>query len=188
MQGAFGDRAKTETCGVVRETDRVSEATELNVGLRVGVRQRSNGAEPNDQGTPQLNPGRRICLAPNFDGTGNWVSVKRCQIGWSSACRAPSENGHRPPRRFSDFDRRKRRDGRCKQVETKANARRTTSGGSVHLTSSGRCADFGLAALTGALLLFRPAPAMSPEPADRARDSLLPALFPNWPPIATVWR
>jgi hypothetical protein len=38
----------------------------------------------------------------------------------------------------------------------KANARRTTSGGSVHLTSPGRCADFGLAALTGALLLFDP--------------------------------
>lgn len=63
---AFGDRAKTETCGTARETDRVSEASELNVGLRAGAQQRRNGAEPNDQGTPQLNLGQTDLLWHQF--------------------------------------------------------------------------------------------------------------------------
>lgn len=72
--GAFGNQAKTEICGAVRETERVCEATELNSGLRVGARRRGSGAEPNDQGTPQLNLGPAALLGTNFDDTGNRVS------------------------------------------------------------------------------------------------------------------
>jgi hypothetical protein len=70
-------QAKTGTCGSVRETGRVYEATELNIGLQVGAQRRSNGAKPNGQGTPQLNLGPTDLLGANFDDTGNWVSVKR---------------------------------------------------------------------------------------------------------------
>lgn len=51
-----------------------------------------------------------------------------------------------------------RRDGRCDQFETKANARRSTDGGCVRLRAPEGALGFGRGPLTGALLVFRQIP------------------------------
>lgn len=64
--GPLGERAATGICRVVRETERFGEATEPNVGLRVGVRRRGSGAEPMDLGPPQLASERSVLIGTSF--------------------------------------------------------------------------------------------------------------------------
>ena len=94
------------------------------------VWQRSRGEEPKDLGPPQLDPARSVPIGARTEGSGNRVSVKRCH-GFEAG--KPVSSPKRGIARHAA-----RRDGRCEQVETKANARHSTSGGPVHSSSPGR--------------------------------------------------
>jgi hypothetical protein len=86
--------------------------------------QRSRGEEPKELGPPQLDSARSVPIGTRTEGSGNRVSVKRC-LGVEAGQPVSSPK--------SGIARRAaRRDGRCEQVESKANARRSTSGGPVH--------------------------------------------------------
>jgi hypothetical protein len=86
--------------------------------------QRSRGEEPKELGPPQLDSARSVPIGTRTEGSGNRVSVKRC-LGIEAGQPVSS-----PKRGIAR--RAARRDGRCEQVESKANARRSTSGGPVH--------------------------------------------------------
>lgn len=86
--------------------------------------------EPKELGPPQLDSARSVPIGARTEGSGNRVSVKRCQ-GFETG--KPVSSPTRGIARHAA-----RRDGRCEQVETKANARHSTSGGPVHSSSPGR--------------------------------------------------
>jgi hypothetical protein len=98
--------------------------------FRAGRMQRSRGEEPKELGPPQLDPARSVPNGARTEGSGNRVSVKRCH-GFETG--KPVSSPTRGIARHAA-----RRDGRCEQVETKANARHSTSGGPVHSSSPGR--------------------------------------------------
>ncbi len=85
--------------------------------------------EPKELGPPQLDSARSV-PGTRTEGSGNRVSVKRCH-GFEAG--KPVSSPKRGIARRAE-----RRDGRCEQVETKANARHSTSGGPVHPSSPGR--------------------------------------------------
>ena len=86
--------------------------------------------EPKELGPPQLDSAKSVPHGARTEGSGNRVSVKRCQ-GFETG--KPVSSPTRGIARHAA-----RRDGRCEQVETKANARPSTSGGPVHSSSPGR--------------------------------------------------
>ena len=86
--------------------------------------------EPKELGPPQLDSARSVPNGARTEGSGNRVSVKRCH-GFEAG--KPVSSPTRGIARHAA-----RRDGRCEQVETKANARHSTSGGPVHSSSPGR--------------------------------------------------
>jgi hypothetical protein len=121
--------------------ERDGEANEFDGHLRVVGGRGSRGVEPKDLGPPQLDPARSVPIGTRTEGSGNRVSVNRCQRVRDRATGVESE---RAIARHAA-----RRDGRCEQVESKATARRSTSGGPVHraapegaLARAG-CADRG---------------------------------------------
>jgi hypothetical protein len=71
--------------------------------------------EPKELGPPQLDPARSVPNGTRTEGSGNRVSVKRCH-GFETG--KPVSSPTRGIARHAE-----RRDGRCEQVETKANAR-----------------------------------------------------------------
>jgi hypothetical protein len=105
--------------------------------------------EPKELGPPQLDSARSVPNGARTDGTGNRVSVKRCH-GFEAG--RPASSPTRGIARHAA-----RRDGRCEQVETKANARHSTSGGPVHSSSPGRCAGESRQRRPGRFR-FRPGP------------------------------
>jgi hypothetical protein len=55
--------------------------------------------EPKELGPPQLDSVRSVPIGARTEGTGNRVSVKRCQRGRGRETGVESETRHRPPRR-----------------------------------------------------------------------------------------
>ena len=135
--------AETETCWIVRRArgnPQPASGTARQPGTLVAFgrtsvrrwapsRQRSRGKEPKELGPPQLDSARTVPGA-RTEGSGNRVSVKRCH-GFEAG--KPVSSPKRGIARHAE-----RRDGRCEQVETKANARPSTGGGPVHPSSPGR--------------------------------------------------
>jgi hypothetical protein len=127
--GTFGWSRETETCGSVRckgETRSGNEAARRSGSQQLSScgGQRGRGEEPKELGPPQLDSARSVPIGTRTEGSGNRVSVKRC-LGFEAGQPVSSPK--------SGIARRAaRRDGRCEQVESKANARRSTSGGPVH--------------------------------------------------------
>jgi len=109
-----------------------------------------NGAvveEPKELGPPQLDSARSVPIGARTDGSGNRVSVKRCH-GFEAG--RPVSSPTRGIARHAE-----RRDGRCEQVETKANARHSTSGGPCPFEQPRKVRRREPAAPTGALSFSR---------------------------------
>ena len=135
--------AETETCwtvrrargnpqpakGSARRPGRFVAFGRTSVRRETPGRQGSRGKEPKELGPPQLDSARSVPGA-RTEGSGNRVSVKRCH-GFEAG--KPVSSPKSGIARHAA-----RRDGRCEQVETKANARHSTSGGPVHPSSPGR--------------------------------------------------
>ena len=122
--GVSAGHGATRSRWAVQRGDRVRSPPD---GRRTG-----NGAvveEPKDLGPPQLDSARSVPYGARTEGSGNRVSVKRCQ---GSGAGRPASSQTRGIARPAEG-----RDGRCEQVESKANARRSTCGGPVHRAAPG---------------------------------------------------
>ena len=132
--GAFGGHGATCSQQMIRRSNRARSAPSgaLRCTCGRGVGTGVVVEEPKELGPPQLDSVRSVPIGARTNGTGNRVSVKRCQRVRGRETGVESERGI--ARHAA------RRDGRCEQVETKANARPSTSGGPVHSSCPGRCA------------------------------------------------
>jgi hypothetical protein len=117
------------TSGTARRPGRVVAFGHTSVCTWVSSRQRGRGKEPKELGPPQLDSARSVPGA-RTEGSGNRVSVKRCH---GVEAGKPVSSPKRGIARHAA-----RRDGRCEQVEEKANAQQSTSGGPVHPSGPGR--------------------------------------------------
>ncbi len=70
-----------------------------SVHMRVRCRQRSCGRGAEGTGPPQLDSAKSVPIGARTNGTGNRVSVKRCQRVRGRETGVESETRHRPPRR-----------------------------------------------------------------------------------------
>ncbi len=100
--------------------------------------------EPNELWPPQLDAATSVPIGVTTEGTGNRVSVNGRQRVRGRGTGVESERGI--ARHAA------RRDGRCEQVETQVNARRSTSGGPVHSSCPGRCEGESRSADRGAFV------------------------------------
>ena len=133
--GAFGGHGATRSQRMVRRSNRARSTppgSERYVAFGRGARNGAVVQEPKELWPPQLDSVRSVPIGARTNGTGNRVSVKRRQRVRGRETGVESERGI--ARHAA------RRDGRCEQVETKANARPSTSGGPVHSSCPGRCA------------------------------------------------
>lgn len=104
--GTFGWSGETEICWSVRRvrgnSQSVSGAARRSGSQAIFGWSVGNGAvveEPKELGPPQLDSARSVPIGTRTDGTGNRVSVKRCQRSRDQETGAESETRHRPPRR-----------------------------------------------------------------------------------------
>lgn len=97
----------------------------------VGDGTASSGQGPKELMPPQLASARSVPTGTRTEGSGDRVSVKRCR-------RASQPVSRRRGSICGIARHASRRDGRCKQVELKVNARRSISGGPVPLETPRR--------------------------------------------------
>ena len=131
--GAFGGHGATRSQRMVRRSNRARSTpsgSERYVAFGRGARNGAVVQEPKELWPPQLDSAKSVPYDTRTEGSGNRASVTWC-LGFEAG--QPVSSPKSGIARHAA-----RRDGRCEQVETKANARPSTSGGPVHSSSPGR--------------------------------------------------
>ncbi len=141
--GSTGNRRRRGPAGSLRAT---GEARRGNRASQLAAGRRGSGSEPKDLGPPQLASERTV---PRHQDRWHGQPGQRETVttGRNRATGSGPEKGIARPAA--------RRDGRCEQVESKANARRSTDGGYVPPWEPRKERRRKQAAPTGALCCFQ---------------------------------